>query len=488
MRLKCTSPHLPTFVIALLATAVLHACRSDERLLAPAARIPGLTAQHQPPLGTFSAPIPPSNETGNNPVSTGIFVPQGVEVTVTVSGYLHYSPNPGRAACSSSPPVELPGGFNPVGPIGFPNTPGYIYTGHGAFLSHQMTDAFNPWAPLVQMQPREPSAETVSGRVTGPGYLWFNRLPGFPGACNSPETGYQPDWFVSGAQTVTVEAVDPSLGIDVVCTGSGAPRGSTISCQARPQPSTQTLAVTRWTFISSAAGDTVTRGTNVSDQTWVGQLVVDGRIDVTGTVAGHPATGTAGVTVTARDWTQKTVNHRVEEDVGNPLPPHPTQPADLGTHAPFAQAYVPANGYPQIQSGPNQGMFYFTEVPVEALSRIRINRVALSTGSDFYNLQPKNAPRGKCKRSDVVPFLPLAEDHEGLTLSPTSHAGVFRNELNRQVPQATEHVVALNNLALLLDRADTAAAPGIQAARNAARDQKDGGTVPPIPYCTFKYF
>jgi len=62
-------------------------------------------------------------------------------------------------------------------------------------------------------------------------------------------------------------------------------------------------------------------------------------------------------------------------------------------------------------------MFYFTEVPVEALSRIRINRIALSTNSDFYNLQPKNASPGKCKRSDVVPFLPLVEDHEGLTLS-----------------------------------------------------------------------
>src|SRR5207249_4508202 len=48
--------------------------------------------------------------------------------------------------------------------------------------------------------------------------------------------------------------------------------------------------------------------------------------------------------------------------------------------------------------------------------------------------------------------------------------------------------VSLNDLALLIGRADTAAGPGIQAARNTTKDQKDGGTVPPIPYCTFKYF
>lgn len=106
----------------------------------------------------------------------------------------------------------------------------------------------------------------------------------------------------------------------------------------------------------------------------------------------------------------------------------------------------------------------------------RINRDALLVGSDFYLLQPKNAPSGKCARRDLAPFEPLVEAHEGVTLSLTSHAGVFRHELNRLVPQSVEGVVALNDLGLFLNRADAAAAPGITSATNTAKDQIYGGT------------
>jgi hypothetical protein len=49
-------------------------------------------------------------------------------------------------------------------------------------------------------------------------------------------------------------------------------------------------------------------------------------------------------------------------------------------------------------------------------------------------------------------------------------------------------VVALNDLGLLLDKAKLAAEPGINAARQASLDQVNGGTVPAIQYCTFRYF
>ena len=88
----------------------------------------------------------------------------------------------------------------------------------------------------------------------------------------------------------------------------------------------------------------------------------------------------------------------------------------------------------------------------------------------------------------VVPFLPKAEKHEGLTLAPESHAGTFRRELNLRVPQATEHVVALNDASLLQTKADAAAQPGIEAAFSNSDDLKDGGTVPPIVHCDFTYF
>ena len=223
---------------------------------------------------------------GIDPISTGIDIPEGAEVTVTVSGLLHYSLNQNRPLCSPQPPVQPPGGLTDVGPAGFPEElyPEWLYTGHGVVA----------WIPErnagVDFQPRDPSAGTVSGRLTGPGTLWVKRFPGFPGSCSNPDGGfpYEPDYFVSGTQTLTVEVVDPSLGIEVVCTGSGAPRGSSVSCEARPQPAGQTLVVTGWTF-TSTAGDVVTRQT--SDVTWTGQLVVDGRIDVTGTCCRAPGLG-----------------------------------------------------------------------------------------------------------------------------------------------------------------------------------------------------
>src|SRR5438067_1372980 len=278
---KRPSLDLLALATVLAGAADLAACRSDG-YLGPA---PRLSASHMV-LGTSTVPPPVHNEVGIDPVSTGIDIPEGAGVTVTVSGLLHYSLNQNRPPCSPQPPVQPPGGLTDVGPAGFPEElyPEWLCTGHGVVA----------WIPErnvgVDFQPRDPSAGTVSGRLTGPGTLWVKRFPGFPGSCSNPDGGfpYEPDYFVSGTQTLTVEVVDPSLGIEVVCTGSGAPRGSSVSCEARPQPAGQTLVVTGWTF-TSTAGDVVTRQT--SDVTWTGQLVVDGRIDVTGTCCRAPGLG-----------------------------------------------------------------------------------------------------------------------------------------------------------------------------------------------------
>jgi hypothetical protein len=133
-------------------------------------------------------------------------------------------------------------------------------------------------------------------------------------------------------------------------------------------------------------------------------------------------------------------------------------------------------------------IFYFTKVPAGAIAEVRINRVALALNSDFYLLQPKNAPPARCTRNDVLPFLPKAEDHEGLNgPKPDSHAYVFRQELNNRVPPLTEGVVALNDVALLLEKADAAAQPGIIAAQQIS-DDAPVGIVQGISYCDFKFF
>jgi hypothetical protein len=94
-----------------------------------------------------------------------------------------------------------------------------------------------------------------------------------------------------------------------------------------------------------------------------------------------------------------------------------------------------------------------------------------------------------CTREDVVPFLPVVEEHEGLTLADSSHAGVFRRELNRTVPSASESVIAQDPTVLLV-KAQAATQAPIEAAARTADDQKDGGVVSPAKYhcAPFKYF
>jgi hypothetical protein len=226
--------------------------------------------------------------------------------------------------------------------------------------------------------------------------------------------------------------------------------------------------------------------------TWSGVAAATGIIRVKGTIGGVPANGDGQLIVAARNWSGDTVAYRIRQVTPSALPARPTRVGELGNTGAVAGGFVAAGGFSQITSGPNQGVLYVTQVPVKAESRVDINGVALSLNSDFYLLQPKKLkksdPPGTCTRADVLPFLPEVERHEGLHLEPNSHTFVFRRELNLNVPQATEHVVSLGDIALLQSLADAAAQPGIQAALQKAADQINGGTVPPVPWCNFAFF
>jgi hypothetical protein len=174
------------------------------------------------------------------------------------------------------------------------------------------------------------------------------------------------------------------------------------------------------------------------------------------------------------------------------LPIHPLRLGHLGATKNIAQVAGGVSDYTQIQSGPNTGMWYFTDSPVEAESWIYVNYAAMSLNSDFYLRQPINGPATKCKRVDVLPFVPVVEVHEGRSEPPPSmsHAGVFRDTLNAIVPQVTENLFNLS-LATLFEAAELASAQPIARARQRAGDMPPNGSgiVPPAQwYCTFKYF
>ncbi len=388
---------------------------------------------------------------------------------------------------STSPPVEPPGGYNPLGPIGFPATPGYNYTGHGAFVSIHYTDEFQGGA-LVELAPNDPSAETVSGQVTGPRYLWFNRLPGFPGGCWTEATGWQPDWLVSGTQTVTVETVPVPVSIEVLCTGSVL-RGATVSCEARPLPSTATLAVTGWTFISTA-NDTVIRTTDVSAQTWTGQLVTDGRIDVTGTVAGHSARGTANVMVTSRDWSARTARSNHSTPGADGLPIHPQGDSMLGQSDLDIRLRADVGNYAAVitDGGPNDRFTYMTDIPYETFTVARVNYPAMTQGSDWYLLQyPRDRKIGGttyCGQSRVLTLSPLVEAHEGTDPAnqPDSHVGIYINDVTRDARVLAEALAGSNpNPEPTRVQIHNTASADSKAMDN---DSRNNMSLP----CVFKYF
>ena len=320
---------------------------------------------------------------------------------------------------------------------------------------------------LGDNQPGTLTSETVS--ITDAGVTSLDLIP-------APN-----DYVAYARMTFTVGGQ-----IDVECLPAAPIRGSVLTCTAMlPAGEQGTLAVSSWTFTSS--GPTPFNvNESASTTTWSGPIVASGHIDVTGTIDGAAASGGSSVTVQPRDWSRRQVLYEVQEITPANLPARPLAPADLGNHAGFVDAYAPPGGVVQVSGGPNAGVIFFSEVPIRGLSRIQINRVALSVGSEFYNRQRKNGgPPGSCLQADVMPFLPLAEDHEGLTLSPTSHAGTLKNQLNSNVPQLSEGAHAPGDLLAAQDMALALSANAIAAAKQASLDVINGGTVPAIQYCAF---
>jgi hypothetical protein len=109
---------------------------------------------------------------------------------------------------------------------------------------------------------------------------------------------------------------------------------------------------------------------------------------------------------------------------------------------------VPSDGYEQASSGPNKGLWFFTK--------------------------------------------PKVIDHEGFpngyTPPPASHTGSLRAELNRRTPKVTEPIWSSVGEVDLESKATTVAQSEIDAAIKWSLDQRDGGSAPPVTYCTFKYF
>jgi hypothetical protein len=220
-------------------------------------------------------------------------------------------------------------------------------------------------------------------------------------------------------------------------------------------------------------------------------VATNGQVTVTGTVDGAPSTGQGTIAVIARNWSTKTVGYQViEKNQAGVLPAHPTRVGELGATANIGGIFPATPMSTLIPTGPQAGVRYWNDMPAVGESWIYINRIALALNSDFYLRQPKNGgPPGKCLQSQVLPFIPVVEAHEGLQLQVNSHAETFKRKMNELVPQVTEPVVIVGFESDLIDKTTIVATPAIDQAKLIASDVANGGTVPPASYpCTFKYF
>lgn len=295
-RLLQNSPALAT---AFLGLGVLYGCRND-RIAGPAPQVPPVRAQTATLLGTYVIPPtdPANNETGLPRTATGIVIPPGWLVRVTVTGMLHFSVNSERLVCSSQPPVTPPGGLYDVGPYGFPYTLGWTYIGGGAEVSMDHYE--------VRLYPEDPSADSISGEAVAWGMVYVNRPASFPGSCGSEATGYQPDYFVTGQQTLKVELVAPldTVRVQILHTPrTVAPTGIALDhgpplLNGQPWPDTLYLNVT----VDSAGNHLPNRTVNLSLQ------AIDSAGRSVDSSYGHIHAGTGGAQKPAGSLSQTTVS------------------------------------------------------------------------------------------------------------------------------------------------------------------------------------
>jgi hypothetical protein len=254
----------------------------------------------------------------------------------------------------------------------------------------------------------------------------------------------------------------------LTCTSrSGAnrvPRGQQINCTASTDPpESGELKVTGWQFSGgdfkypdSEAGDEVPTGT-----TWGGEMAMSGTVTVKAKLNGVDVSASVDVTVEARTEFKK---QRVSVDIrpgtladvpGRDRPFDPPQSVtDFGRALTNASTlgYEPKTNMAEVlrtirtiqDEGPNHGLAYLKEVPMQATAIVVIHP-ALARGSAFFRAQPQtsNIVHGTppCVQSRWDVYVRQVEEHEGLRGNPNSHVGFFEAALNPAAAEAVEHVV-----------------------------------------------
>ena len=217
---------------------------------------------------------------------------------------------------------------------------------------------------------------------------------------------------------------------------------------------------------------------------------MNGEIVVSGVIGGQVATGTTRVTVTARDWSAKTVRSNHTTPGADALPIHPWADSVLGNSSLDTKVRTDIANYATViaDGGPNHALTYFTDIPFETFTIARVNYPAMAQWSDSYVLQyPKDKTVGGvkyCGQPRVLTMPALVEAHEGTDPAnqPNSHIGIYLNDVTRDARVLTEPIAGLNpKVGPILEQIDSVARADSKAMHN------DGRNNIKLP-CVFRYF
>ena len=197
------------FLTCAIALVTAYACQ-DDGAVAPR---PWIGADLDPvfpdsgaALGSSGAPTPVDNEQAfTSYQKTGVTLPSGVAIRVSATAKLTFTPNSRFTECSGLAVPALPGNVTQVGPAGldYPNRPYQVNVGVGT--------ATSPPGGALAWQPLSATADSVGAITFGAGVLWVSRPVVYHSSCNSQQTGYQPAYTVSGAQTISATVLPPPV-------------------------------------------------------------------------------------------------------------------------------------------------------------------------------------------------------------------------------------------------------------------------------------
>ncbi len=176
---------------------------------------------------------------------------------------------------------------------------------------------------------------------------------------------------------------------------------------------------------------------------WGGTILLSGIVSVTATVAGSEQTVSRPITVTPRNWSAKLVDVAIAT-VATPFNDPPDSVQELGSN--LANVGILIDRYSPVDSGPNAGLAYFTDLPFKLRFEVNYNTKALNASSRFYQMQPKTDRRvgtvTYCGQGHILGDIPMIMQHEGSLVTDTdSHTDSFTNAFLTVVRTAAEKVV-----------------------------------------------